>query len=36
VAPRATCDALNAEADEVVCLHVPDSFIAIALHYRHY
>lgn len=34
VAPRATCDAMDAEADEVVCLRVPDSFIAIALHYR--
>jgi putative phosphoribosyl transferase len=34
VAPRATCDAMRAEADDVICLDVPDSFIAIALHYR--
>jgi len=34
VAPRATCDAMRAEADDVICLEVPDSFIAIALHYR--
>jgi putative phosphoribosyl transferase len=25
---------MRAEADDVICLAVPDSFIAIALHYR--
>ncbi|HEX6317145.1 MAG TPA: phosphoribosyltransferase family protein [Gemmatimonadaceae bacterium] len=36
VAPRATCEAMRKEADDVICLNVPDSFIAIALHYRDY
>jgi len=34
VAPRATCDAMRSEADEVVCLEIPDYFIAVALHYE--
>jgi putative phosphoribosyl transferase len=33
VGPRDTCDAMRAEADEVVCLEMPASFMAVGLHY---
>lgn len=34
VAPRETCDAMRAEADEVTCLETPAVFLAVGLHYR--
>jgi len=34
VAPRETCDAMHAEADEVTCLETPAFFMAVGLHYR--
>jgi putative phosphoribosyl transferase len=34
VAPRETCDAMHAEADEVTCLEMPAFFMAVGLHYR--
>jgi putative phosphoribosyl transferase len=34
VAPADTVAALRAEVDDVVCLEMPDPFIAIGLHYR--
>lgn len=34
VAPRETCDAMRAEADEVTCLEMPEFFMAVGLHYR--
>lgn len=34
VAPRETCDAMRAEADEVTCLETPEFFMAVGLHYR--
>lgn len=34
VAPRQTCAALRAEADEVVALIEPDPFVAVGIHYR--
>nr|WP_028168126.1 phosphoribosyltransferase [Bradyrhizobium elkanii] len=34
VAPPDTLEALNAEADEVICLMNPESFFAVGMHYR--
>ncbi len=34
VGPAGTCDTLRAEADEVVCLHQPEPFYAVGLHYE--
>lgn len=34
VAPRETCDALRADADEVICPETPDSFIAVGEAYQ--
>lgn len=34
VGPEETCEALRAEADEVICLHVPAFFMAVGQHYR--
>lgn len=34
VGPPDTCDAMRAEADEVVCLYQPDPFYAVGLYYR--
>lgn len=34
VAPADTCEALRAEADEVVCLSSPDPFMAIGVRYE--
>ena len=33
VAAQPTCDAVRAEADELVCLLAPDPFIAVGVHY---
>jgi predicted phosphoribosyltransferase len=30
------CEAMRAEADEVVCLHQPESFWAVGFYYRHF
>jgi putative phosphoribosyl transferase len=34
VAPRETCEALRAEADEVIALYEPQPFLAVGLHYE--
>jgi predicted phosphoribosyltransferase len=34
VGPPETCEAMRAEADEVVCLRTPAWFMAVGLHYR--
>lgn len=34
VAPRETCEELEAQADEVICLQAPDPFMAIGLWYE--
>ncbi|HEY5547768.1 MAG TPA: phosphoribosyltransferase family protein [Gemmatimonadaceae bacterium] len=34
VAPRDTCVAMHAEADEVTCLEMPEFFMAVGSHYR--
>ena len=34
VAPSVTCDALRAEADEVIALHEPEPFLAVGLYYK--
>ena len=34
VAPRETCEDLEAEVDEVVCLQAPDPFVAIGVWYE--
>jgi putative phosphoribosyl transferase len=36
VGPRSACEELRAEADEVVCLHQPEPFFAVGLHYEHF
>lgn len=36
VAPRSAVEALKGEADHVVCLHAPDAFRAVGLHYAHF
>ena len=36
VAPPDTLADLGALADEVICLHAPDPFRAVSLHYRHF
>jgi len=36
VAPPDTLAGLGALADEVICLHTPDPFRAVSLHYRHF
>ena len=33
VAPPITCEALRAEADEVIAVHQPSDFLAVGLHY---
>lgn len=33
VGPRETCERMEAEADEVVCLQMPEYFLAVGLHY---
>jgi putative phosphoribosyl transferase len=33
VAPRSTVEALREEADEVICLSMPEPFHAVGLHY---
>lgn len=34
VGPQETCEAMRAEAGEVVCLIMPEFFMAVGLHYR--
>jgi putative phosphoribosyl transferase len=34
VGPRETIESLQAEADEVICLHTPEPFYAVGAHYR--
>ncbi|MBS0122932.1 phosphoribosyltransferase [Thetidibacter halocola] len=34
VAPRDTLDSLRGEVDQIVCLHTPEPFHAVGLHYR--
>jgi predicted phosphoribosyltransferase len=36
VGSRQACEALRAEADEVVALHQPEPFLAVGLHYQHF
>jgi predicted phosphoribosyltransferase len=36
VGPTETCEAMRAEADEVVCPHQPESFWAVGFYYRHF
>lgn len=36
LAPPQTCEELRAEADEVVCLHTPEPFLAIGIWYEHF
>jgi putative phosphoribosyl transferase len=33
VGPRETCERMEGEADEVVCLQMPEYFLAVGLHY---
>jgi predicted phosphoribosyltransferase len=36
IAPPATCEELTAEADDVVCTHTPEPFLAIGAWYEHF
>jgi putative phosphoribosyl transferase len=36
VAPASTLEDLRDEADEIVCLEIPEPFIAISIHYRNF
>ncbi len=36
VGARTVCDSMRAEADEVVCVHVPDNFFAVGQWYRNF